>query len=79
MFKSLLVMRETKGFFVAISPFDIGSLTALLAIFVCFFVFFVFCFFFFSEKGGSEKNHFDKWSLHNVQFCKTILSPHMAH
>ena len=70
MFKSLLVMRETKGFFVVISPFDIESLTALLAIFVCFRG---------SGKGGSEKNHFDKWSLHNVQFCKTILSAHMAH
>ena len=67
-------MRETKGFLVAIPTFDIGSLTALLAIFVSFHG---------SEKGSSsrsEKNHFDtKWSLYNVQFCKTILSPHMTH
>ena len=69
-------MRETnaEGFFEAIPTFDIGSLTALLAILVCFHG---------SEKGsssGSEKNDFDtKWSLYNVQFCKTILSPHMAH
>ena len=51
----------------AIPTFDIGSLTALMAIFVCFHG---------SEEGGSsgsDKNHFNtNWSLHNVQFCKTI-------
>ena len=65
MFKSLLVMRETKGFF--LWPFLLLTLTALLAIFVCFHG---------SEKGGSsgsDKNHFNtNWSLYNVQFCKTI-------
>ena len=58
----------------AIPTFAIGSLTAWLAIFVCFRG---------SEKGGlsgSDKNHFNtNWPLCNVQFCKTILSPHMAH
>ena len=58
----------------AIPTFDIGSLTVLLTIFVCFHG---------SEKSGSsgsEKNYFNtKWSLYNVQLCKTILSPHMPH
>ena len=48
----------------AISTFGIRSLTALLTIFVCFHG---------SEKNGSEKHHSNtKWSLYNVQICKTI-------
>ena len=59
MFKSLLVMRETKGF--SLWPFLLLTLTALLAIFVCFHG---------SEKGGlsgSDKNHFNT-TAHYIMF-----------
>ena len=65
MYKSPLVVKETKDFSLWHSYFDIGSLTALLTISVSFHG---------SEKSclsASEKNHFDtKWSLYNVQFAK---------